>query len=154
MATLTPATLDNLVIDNRNDGIFRVHRSAFTDPELLALEHRRVFEHTWIYVGHVSEVPQPGDFRTRNVAGRPLILVRGQAGVVRVLPNTCTHRGAQVCHEARGNSKTFQCFYHAWTLSSVVLRSLLCASILSMLQSRLPATRSAPGSRANILGSP
>jgi p-cumate 2,3-dioxygenase alpha subunit len=118
MATLTPATLENLVIDNRNDGIFRVHRSVFTDPEILALEQRRVFEQTWIYVGHASEVPRPGDFRTRNVAGRPLILVRGQDGVVRVLLNTCTHRGAQVCHEAKGNGKTFQCFYHAWTFDT------------------------------------
>lgn len=118
MATLTPATLENLVIDNRNDGIFRVHRATFTDPDILALEQRRVFEHTWLYVGHASEVPQPGDFRARNVAGRPLILVRGQDGVVRVLLNTCTHRGAQVCHEAKGNCKTFQCFYHAWTFDT------------------------------------
>lgn len=110
--------LENLVLDNRNAGLFRVHRSVFTDPRILELERRRVFEQCWIYAGHTSEIPQPGDFRTRRVAGRPLILVRGGDGVVRVLLNTCTHRGAQVCRESCGNTKTFQCFYHAWTFDT------------------------------------
>ncbi len=108
----------DMVIDNKQDGLFRVNRQAFTDPDILALEHERVFERTWIYAGHTSEVPQPGDFRSRKVAGRPIILVRGTDGVVRVLLNTCTHRGAQVCREACGNAKSFQCFYHAWTFNN------------------------------------
>ncbi|MDH3599250.1 MAG: aromatic ring-hydroxylating dioxygenase subunit alpha [Candidatus Tectomicrobia bacterium] len=111
-------TLANLVIDNKEDGLFRVHRQAFTNPDLLAFEQRRVFENTWIYAGHTSEIPQPGDFRARRVAGRPVILVRGTDGAVRVLLNTCTHRGAQVCREASGNANTFQCFYHAWTFNN------------------------------------
>ena len=111
-------TLESLVLDNRNAGVFRVHRSVFTDPRILELERRRVFEQCWVYAGHTSEIPQPGDFRTRRVAGRPLILVRGGDGVVRVLLNTCTHRGAQVCRESCGNTKTFQCFYHAWTFGT------------------------------------
>ena len=112
------AALENLVLDNREDGLFRVHRSAFTDPQIMALEQRRVFEQCWLYAGHTSEIPQPGDFRARRVAGRPVILVRGSDGVVRVLLNTCTHRGAQVCRESCGNAKTFQCFYHAWTFDN------------------------------------
>jgi p-cumate 2,3-dioxygenase alpha subunit len=111
-------TLADLLIDNRQDGLFRVNRQAFTDPDILALEHERVFERTWLYAGHTSEVPEPGDFRSRNVAGRPIILVRGTDGIVRVLLNTCTHRGAQVCREACGNARSFQCFYHAWTFNN------------------------------------
>ena len=110
--------LENLVLDNRDAGLFRVHRSAFTDPRILELERRRVFDQCWIYAGHASEVPRPGDFQTRRVAGRPVILVRGMDGVVRVLLNTCTHRGAQVCRETCGNTKMFQCFYHAWTFDT------------------------------------
>jgi len=110
--------LANLVIDNKKDGLFRVHRQAFTEPDILTLEQRRVFETTWIYAGHTSEIPQPGDFRARRVAGRPVILVRGTDGAVRVLLNTCTHRGAQVCREVSGNANTFQCFYHAWTFNN------------------------------------
>src|SRR5207248_6333334 len=43
------AGLENLVLDNREDGLFRVHRSAFTDPQIMALEQRRVFEQCWLY---------------------------------------------------------------------------------------------------------
>lgn len=109
---------EGLVIDNRQDGLFRVNRRAFTDPHILELERERVFAQCWIYAGHESEIPNPGDFRARRVAGRPVILVRGTDGQVRVLLNTCTHRGAQVCRERTGNARTFQCPYHAWTYNN------------------------------------
>lgn len=112
------AELCNLVVDNRLDGLFRINRRVFTDPSLLELERRRIFEQSWLYAGHASEVPQVGDFRCRRVAGRPIILVRGHDGAIRVFLNTCTHRGALVCREPVGNSNTFQCFYHAWTFNN------------------------------------
>ncbi len=111
-------SLESLVVDNTAAGLFRVNRRVFTDPHILQLEQVRVFERCWLYAGHESEIPQPGDFRSRKAAGRPVILVRGNDGQVRVLLNTCTHRGAQVCRESCGNSKTFQCFYHAWTFNN------------------------------------
>jgi len=110
--------LESLVIDNTAAGLFRVNRRVFTDPEILDLERQRVFEQCWIYAGHESEIPQAGDFRSRQVAGRPVILVRGSDGQVRVLLNTCTHRGALVCLQPAGNAKSFQCPYHAWTFSN------------------------------------
>lgn len=112
------ALLQNLVIDDREAGLFRVNRRVFTDPDILELEKRRIFEQCWIYAGHESEIPQPGDFRARNVAGRPIILARGGDGEVRALLNTCTHRGALVCRQPSGNAKSFQCPYHAWTFSN------------------------------------
>jgi p-cumate 2,3-dioxygenase subunit alpha len=106
------------VIDDRDAGIFRVNRRVFTEAECLEQERRRIFEKCWIYAGHESEVPHAGDFQSRNVAGRPMILARGDDGFVRVLLNTCTHRGALVCRQKTGNAKTFQCPYHAWTYNS------------------------------------
>ncbi len=111
-------TAEVFVIDDRDAGIFRVNRRVFTDPECLERERRRVFDKCWIYAGHESEVPHAGDFQSRNVAGRPMILARGDDGKVRVLLNTCTHRGALVCRQKSGNAKTFQCPYHAWTYNS------------------------------------
>jgi p-cumate 2,3-dioxygenase subunit alpha len=109
---------EGLVIDNQKDGLFRVNRRAFTDPHVLELERERVFAQCWLYAGHESEIPNPGDFCARRVAGRPILLVRGSDGQVRVLLNTCTHRGAQVCRERAGNTRTFQCAYHAWTYNN------------------------------------
>ncbi len=74
---------ESYVIDDQDAGLFRVNRRAFTDPECLADERRRVFDKCWIYVGHESEVSHAGDYRSRNVAGRPMILVRGDDSVVR-----------------------------------------------------------------------
>ena len=103
-----------LVVDDRENGLFRVHRSAFTSDEILALEKELIFDRAWVYVGHESEVPTPNDFVTRRVAGRTVIFNRDRSGQVRVLLNTCRHRGAEVCREPRGNSKVFTCFYHGW----------------------------------------
>ncbi len=111
-------SLENLLIDNTTDGLFRVHRRVFTDPSILQAEQCGVFSQSWIYAGHASEIPAPGDFRARDVAGRPVILVHGSDGQLRVFLNTCTHRGAQVCKHASGNTKSFQCPYHAWTFNN------------------------------------
>ena len=69
--------LKGLIIDNPEAGIFRVHRSAMTSPEILQMEQERVFNKCWLYLCHESEVEKPGDYRRRNVAGRPLFFVRG-----------------------------------------------------------------------------
>ncbi len=109
---------EDYIIDDQKAGLFKVNRRAFTDPSCLDDERRRIFDRCWIYVGHESEVPHAGDYRSRNVAGRPLILVRGDDNKIRVLLNTCTHRGTMVCRQKAGNAKTFQCPYHAWTFNS------------------------------------
>ena len=106
------------IVDDQREGLFRVNRRAYTAPECLAEERARLFERCWIYVGHESEVPHAGDYRARTVAGRPMVLVRGDDQVIRVLLNTCTHRGALICRQKSGNAKTFQCPYHAWTFNS------------------------------------
>jgi p-cumate 2,3-dioxygenase alpha subunit len=98
---------------------FRVHRSTMTSPEVFRDELERIFKHCWLYVGHESEVTNPGDYVRRPVAGRPVFMVRGvRSGAVHVFHNTCTHRGAVVCRQKSGNAKVFQCFYHAWTFDS------------------------------------
>jgi p-cumate 2,3-dioxygenase alpha subunit len=106
------------IIDDRAAGRFRVNHQAYTDPQCLEEERERLFGKCWIYVGHESEVPHAGDYRTRTVAGRPMILVRGDDKIIRVFLNTCTHRGGQVCRQKSGNARTFQCPYHAWTFNS------------------------------------
>jgi p-cumate 2,3-dioxygenase alpha subunit len=102
-------------VDDAAQGIFRYSPKVFSDPELLECERRRIFDQSWLYAGHESEVPQAGDFLTRRVGGRPLIIVRGDDGRIRIFHNSCRHRGATVCRHPRGNAKTFACFYHNWT---------------------------------------
>jgi phenylpropionate dioxygenase-like ring-hydroxylating dioxygenase large terminal subunit len=104
---------DMMVIDEEQD--FRVHTSAYVDPAIFDLEMERVFEQTWVYVAHESEIPLPGDFRTSAIGIQPVIVSRGPDGSVSVLLNRCRHRGSIVCREERGRTAQFRCPYHGWT---------------------------------------
>jgi len=107
-----------LVNDDREGGLFRVHRSTMTSPEILELERERIFDKCWLYLGHDSEIANLGDFKRRVVNNRSLMFVRSDDGEVRAFYNTCPHRGAIVCRQDSGNQKAFQCFYHAWTFNT------------------------------------
>src|ERR1700756_4456052 len=107
-----------LVVDDRDGGIFRVHRSSMTSDDVLQLERDRIFGRCWLYLGHGSEIASPGDYRRRDVAGRSIMFVRGKDGEARAFYNTCPHRGAIVCRQDEGRAKSFQCFYHAWTFNT------------------------------------
>jgi p-cumate 2,3-dioxygenase alpha subunit len=106
---------EKLVVNDPKALDFRVHRSAMVDPAVLEREMRRIFDVCWIYAGHESEVRAPGDFVTRSLCGRPVILTRDSASKIRVFLNVCRHRGAMVCRERSGNAKGYTCFYHGWS---------------------------------------
>ena len=104
-----------LVVNEPQAFRFEVNRAALVDPAIHELEQRRIFERCWIYVGHESELGAPGDFKTRTIAGRPVILCRNSENRVRVFLNTCRHRGSLVCRSREGNAERYTCFYHGWT---------------------------------------
>jgi p-cumate 2,3-dioxygenase subunit alpha len=106
------------VDDDREMPRFRVNRSAMTDPGVFAREQDLIFGHAWLYIGHETELKKPNDFKTRDVAGRPLIFARDQKGKIRVWVNSCPHRGAMLCREPQGNARFMTCFYHGWSFSS------------------------------------
>ena len=95
----------------------RVHGSLYVDPEVFAEEMSRIYARGWVFVGHDSEIPAPGDWVTRRLGREPVIFVRGGDGQARVLANRCAHRGTMLCWAARGNSRSFVCTYHGWTFS-------------------------------------
>jgi p-cumate 2,3-dioxygenase subunit alpha len=109
----------DLIVEREDEGFFSYHRSALTSEAVHRAELEHVFGRSWLYLGHESEVPRPGDYVRRTVATQPLFVVRSRTtGEVKVFANSCTHRGATICRRERGNAKTFQCFYHAWTFDS------------------------------------
>jgi phenylpropionate dioxygenase-like ring-hydroxylating dioxygenase large terminal subunit len=94
----------------------RVHRDVYLSEEVYALEQRHFFANTWSYLGHASQVPQPGDYITQEIAGLPLVMVRQADGAIRVLYNRCAHKGTRLVSDASGNvGRHFRCPYHAWT---------------------------------------
>ncbi|GAK03638.1 p-cumate dioxygenase [Geomicrobium sp. JCM 19037] len=107
-----------IVRDNIDKNEFLVHRSVFTDKEILAHERKEIFSKCWLFIGHETEVANKGDYKRKKVGGRNLLFVRSQDEELRVLYNTCPHRGALVCREDEGNSRVFRCFYHAWSFTN------------------------------------
>ena len=97
---------------------FRVHGSLYTDPEVFASEMERIFERSWVYVGHVSELPAPGDYKTVIAGTQPIIISRHEDGHLYALYNRCRHRGAVVCRQERGHSNFFRCRYHNWVYAN------------------------------------
>lgn len=106
-----------MVVEDARRGLFKVHRRAFTDEQVLEIERRVIFDHCWLYLGHASEVELPGSFVTREIAGRQLIFSRDRDGKLHAFYNTCSHRGAMVCREPKGRGRSFYCAYHGWAYS-------------------------------------
>lgn len=107
----TPAEInvETLVHDDK------IHASLYTDPHIFEQELEKIFYRVWVFVGHDSEVPEPGDYVTRQIGRQPVLMVRDKAGAVSVFLNRCAHRGTLVCPAESGNARAFTCPYHGWT---------------------------------------
>lgn len=96
----------------------RVHGSLYTDPVLFAAELERIWYRTWVFVGHVSEVPEPNDYVVKSIGPQSVIMTRDRHGEIHLLQNRCAHRGNLVCDAPSGNSSAFRCPYHGWTFAN------------------------------------
>ena len=86
----------------------------YVDARIAELEARTVFSKTWQMVGRVEQVQTSGQFVTANVAGEPVVVVRGNDGVLRAFFNVCRHHAAEVVTEPCGQTSILHCPYHGW----------------------------------------
>ena len=93
----------------------RVHRDVYLDPEIFRLEMERIWGRAWVYVGHESQVKEPGQFITTTIGTEPVVMSRDKEGQVHVMYNRCGHRGARVCSRKSGQTSMFRCPYHGWS---------------------------------------
>lgn len=93
---------------------YSLDQRFYTDPNVYELELERIINRNWILAGHVSQLPEPGDFKVLNVARESAIIVRGSGGELRGFANVCRHRGSLVCLESAGHADKFTCPYHGW----------------------------------------
>jgi choline monooxygenase len=87
----------------------------YTSPEVAALERDVVFARTWQMVGPRERVASPGQYLTADVAGEPVLVIRGEDGTLRAFFNVCRHRAARVCPDECGTATKLRCRYHGWT---------------------------------------
>ena len=91
---------------------------VYSDPGVYELEIERIFGRTWQFVGHLSEIPNPGSFVTRTMGEESVIVGRGDDTVVRVFLNACRHRGMRLACEDFGEVNMWRCPYHGFTYGS------------------------------------
>lgn len=115
--------------------------AAYRDETLHALERERIFKRDWLCAGSANEIPKPGDYLTFAIDDQPIVVVRGDDGVIRSFSNVCLHRMMRLA-EGRGCARKFTCPYHAWTYD---LRGRVVA---------VPHMKDAPNFRARDLALP
>ena len=112
---LSDGTLVRDLIDlERREVSLRV----LNDPEIHELELDRIFGRAWNMVGHVAEIPKPGDYVQRFIGEDAVIVIRDEDGEVNVLLNVCSHRGMEITRAEEGNQCIFTCPYHGWVFDS------------------------------------
>lgn len=89
--------------------------SWYTNKDLYQLELKTVFSDTWQLAARVDQVTQPGQYVTTDIAGEPIVVVRGDDSVLRAFFNVCRHHAAAVMTEPQGQAAQLRCPYHGWT---------------------------------------
>ncbi|MEL7028921.1 MAG: Rieske 2Fe-2S domain-containing protein [Pseudomonadota bacterium] len=98
-------------VDHQN-GV--IDRRVFWDSQVYEQELERIFARSWLFVAHESQIKGPGDFLTTYMGEDAVIVARDKDGAVRVMLNSCPHRGNRVCFAGEGRTRSFICNYHGW----------------------------------------
>ncbi len=114
----------------------------YIDPQFYELEREHLWKKTWLYAGHITELENQGSYKLCDIAGAPILLVRGTDDVVRAFYNSCRHRGAPVVRGTCGEARMLVCQYHSWGYD-------LCGNLV-----RVPDERDFVGLQKEELGLP
>jgi phenylpropionate dioxygenase-like ring-hydroxylating dioxygenase large terminal subunit len=104
-------------VENRGTaGYFRLlPRDRYLDPDVFEQEYARVFSRQWLFVGHRSQLVEPGAYLVEELLGESVVVIRTGTGELRAFLNVCRHRGHRVCDGPSGTVQRFVCPYHRWT---------------------------------------
>lgn len=101
------------MVANHRDG-YALAQGFYTSDAVFERDLENVFFKDWQLAGHISDLPEIGDYFLFEIMNESIIVSRDNTGDIRALANVCRHRGSRVCLEPRGNTKRFTCPYHAW----------------------------------------
>lgn len=112
------AAIAALIDDRPDEGVFRIDRAIFADPDVFAAEMRRIFEGGWLFLGLADQAPRPHDYFTSWMGRVPVVVMRDGDGQLGGFVNACPHKGAMIAQLQAGNASRFVCAYHSWTFDS------------------------------------
>ena len=96
------------------DGIMVKPVADYTDNEIISSEVNKIFYDHPVPIALSAEFKENNSYKATKVIDTPLLITRGEDGVVRTFINICKHRGAPVCPEGTGKKSKFNCTYHGW----------------------------------------
>src|SRR5919106_259571 len=99
------------------DHALTIPASWYVNKDLYDLELKSVFSHTWQLAARLDQVGHAGQYVTTDIAGEPIVIVRGNDGTLRGFFNVCRHHAAAVMTEPEGKAAQLRCPYHGWTYS-------------------------------------
>ena len=118
MATATNA--HRWTLDHPELGTGPVPTKPYISKEYFEREREKIFKHTWLNVGRVEEIPDPGSYLVKDIPllNASILIVRGKDGVVRGFHNVCRHRATKLVWDEQGCEAKFSCNYHGWTYAT------------------------------------
>src|SRR5210317_821512 len=104
------------IFDQTGNGRKGLPAWTFNNPELAQLEIEQVFLRNWFWVGHVSDIPDTGDYKCQELGNERAVVIRGEDGEIRAFHNLCRHRGSRVVEGDSGHCKNTIVYpFHAWS---------------------------------------
>ena len=87
----------------------------YTDERIFKLEKETIFSHSWQFAARIDQLNKPGNYVTSEIAGEPIVVIRGSDNKLRAFFNVCRHHAAAVMTEREGHASQMRCPYHGWT---------------------------------------
>lgn len=113
------ADVGALVDDRSANGVFRVNKEVFLDPAVFEDELNRIFESSWVYLCHESQLKNPGDYFATYIGRQPVFVVRQKDSSVRGFLNACPHRSQTLLPLRQGTIKSaITCRFHGWVFNT------------------------------------
>ena len=94
---------------------YALERAFYIDEDIYRHEIDQIYMRAWLYAGHISEIPDKGNYFLFDFAGESVIIIRSEANDISALLNVCRHRGSRVCTQPSGKASKLSCPYHGWT---------------------------------------
>ena len=94
---------------------FPLDQKFYVDNIIFEKDIEHIFSNQWVFIGHVSRIPNIGDYFTVSIGNESIIVIRDKQNKINCFYNVCRHRGSHICIESEGNLRKLICPYHAWS---------------------------------------
>jgi benzoate/toluate 1,2-dioxygenase alpha subunit len=109
---------EDLIDDRPGARVFRVDRAVYLDLAVYEAEMRNIFERTWQFLCHESQVKAAGDYFAAYIGRQPVYVHRQKDGSLKGFLNACAHRGAILTPFKQGSASALTCRFHGWSYAA------------------------------------